>query len=154
MKVRAWTRAAVAVAVAGGLAAGCADIGSSGRTAAASPAAARCADERFPVYFTPGSAELPAAAREVIRTASNRVSGCRIAAVDVTGVASPDAAGRAADPALTQKRADAVAQALAQAGLPTPSFDVQAAGAPPHAAGVRTPMARRTEVVLHARPAG
>ena len=145
--------ALAALAAAGAVTAGCADMGGGSHSAVAA-GSARCADERFPVYFARGSAELQGDSRTVILTASHRVSGCRITAVDVTGVAAPDAAGRTADPALTQKRADTVAQALALAGLPTPSFDVQVAGAPAAPAGERTPSPRRTEVVLHATPAG
>lgn len=134
------------------LAVGCADLRTpppGGRTAAA---AARCDDERFPIYFARGSADLAPEAQTVIRSASNRVAGCRIAAVDVVGMSAPEA-GAPVDPALTQRRADAVARALAAAGLPSPAFDIQVSGArrlPP--AGERTPLATRTEVVLHAEP--
>ena len=152
MGVRARRGAASAAAGVGLLvgalaAAGCADTGGGApRPVAATATATRCTDERFPIYFAQGSAELPPGAREVIRSASNRVSGCRIKAVDVVGVA-------AADAALTRRRVDVVTQALAAAGLPSPTFDVQVTGAasPP---GPRAPLARRTEVVLHAVPAG
>ncbi len=119
---------------------------------AAAQAAARCADERFPIYFASGSAELRPESREVVRTASGRLSGCRVTAVDVTGVAVSDAEGAAIDPALVRRRADAVGLALSQAGLPSPSFDVEIAGMARPASGVRAPLSRRTEVVLHAQP--
>ena len=133
------------------LAAGCADLRAP--AAGRGPAVAgRCSDERFPIYFARGSADLAPEAQTVIRSASSRVSGCRITQVDVVGMSAPEA-GAPVDAALTQRRADNVARALAAAGLPAPAFDVQVAGArrlPP--AGERTPLARRTEVVLHAEP--
>ena len=146
----------LAVAAVGLIALGAAGCSSTG--AAPSPraglVASRCADESFPIYFARGSAELNEAARLVIGSASNRITGCRIAAVDVTGIAVADAGG-AADPKLTQSRADSVAAALAAAGLPAPAFDVQVAGStrPPMRPNRNEPLARRTEVTLHATPA-
>ncbi len=152
MNGRAWTGAAMALSAAAALTAGCAGTG--GPPMRAPPAAGgRCADVTLQVYFAPGSAELTGPARDLIRSAANRVAGCRIGGVDVTGVGAPDAAGRPLDAVLTQKRADAVAQALASAGLPGPTFDIQVAGGAAAPAGSRTPLSRRTEVVVHARPA-
>ncbi len=150
LSVRTVTGAA-GLAVVAALAAGCADTTPPSRAAAAPPA--RCGDERFPIYFAPGSAELQPDSAAVIRSAAKRVGGCRIAGVEVTGVAAADAAGRATDPALTQRRSDGVAAALAGAGLPSPSFDVQVTGAAAATHGVRTPLIRRTEVVIRAGPA-
>ena len=115
----------------------------------------RCADESFPIYFARGSADLSEPARLVIGSASNRIAGCGITAVDVRGIALPDAPGAAADASLTQRRAENVAKALASAGLPEPAFDVQVAGSTraPTRPDRREPLARRTEVVLHAQPA-
>lgn len=149
-----WTAAGLAAAtVALGLA-GCADMGAP-RVPGPAALRGRCADESFPIYFARGSAELTEAAQTVIASASRRVTGCRITAVDVRGIAAPDAPGAAADTGLTQSRADNVAKALAGAGLPAPAFDVQIAGSarPPTRSNRREPLARRTEVVLHATPA-
>ena len=112
----------------------------------------RCADESFPIYFARGSAELTEPAKLVIGSASNRIAGCRITAVDVRGIAAPDAPGVVADTSLTQSRADNVARALAAAGLPSPAFDVQLSGStrPSSRPNRREPLARRTEVILHA----
>ncbi len=114
----------------------------------------RCADESFPIYFARGSAELTEPARQVIGSASGRIAGCRVTAVDVRGIAAPDAPGTAADGGLTQSRADNVAKALAAAGLPAPAFDVELANSsrPAGRPGRNEPLPRRTEVVLHARP--
>lgn len=150
--------AALGAAAAAALAlAGCAGMGGSSPAAGGGRAAvrSRCADESFPIYFARGSAELTDPARTVIASASNRIAGCRVTAVDVRGIALPDEAGAAADTGLTQNRADNVARALAAAGLPAPAFDVQIAGSsrPPMRPNRREPLARRTEVVLHAAPA-
>lgn len=151
-RTAAW---AAALSVVGLAAAGCAATSppAPAPASAAARAALRCADERFPVYFARGSAEMRPESHEVVRTASGRLGGCRVTAVDVTGVAIADAAGQPVDPALVRRRADAVALALSQAGLPAPNFDVEIAGMARTASGVRAPLARRTEVVLHAQPA-
>ena len=133
------------------LACGCADMRPPS-SAGAEAVAGRCSDQHFPIYFQRGSADLAPEAQSVIRSASSRVSGCRITGVDVTGMSAPEAGGPV-DAVLTQRRADNVARALAAAGLPPPAFDVQVSGARRlPAAGERTPLARRTEVVLHAEP--
>lgn len=142
---------AAGLAALAALEAGCADLRAP-PVARTPVVVGRCSDERFPIYFARGSADLPAEARTVIKSASNRIVGCRVTAVDVVGMSAPEAGGPV-DAALTQRRADNVAQALAAAGLPAPAFDVQVSGArrlPP--AGEHTPLARRTEVVLHAEP--
>lgn len=143
-----------ATALLAGGAAACSSTGALPSFTRASLEKSRCADESFPVYFARGSAELNEAARQVIGSASNRVAGCRISSVDVLGIAAPDSPGGATDAALTQSRADAVARALAAAGLPAPAFDVQVAGStrPPMRPNRREPLPRRTEVVLHASP--
>lgn len=134
-------------------AAGCASTGM-GAPSRAALVKSRCADESFPIYFARGSADLNDAARQVIGSASNRVAGCRITAVDVMGIATPDAPGGGTQASLTQSRAESVARALAAAGLPEPAFDVQIAGStrPPMRPNRGEPLARRTEVVLHASP--
>ena len=84
---------------------------------------------------------------------NRRLGVCKVGTVEVLGLAD---AGASTDPLeLSQKRATVVAQALAAAGLPAPSFDLVARGAAGSTtpSGSRSPSHRRTEVVLHAAPA-
>lgn len=109
----------------------------------------RCADQTVQVYFEPDSAELTAEGRAVIAAAATAARGCKVAGVDVTGLA--DAAGAAgANLDLSQKRAASVAAALKAAGLPAAEFKVAAAGqAGAVTAGGKTqPMRRRADIVL------
>ena len=57
---------------------------------------------------------------------------------------------------LSQRRAQTVAAALAEAGWPTPVFEVEAAGAAgaTTATGAQEPLRRRTEIIVDARPRG
>lgn len=113
----------------------------------------RCADVRFPIYFQPGSEKLTPEAEAVIHAQTRRVGVCTVGSVEVLGLAD---AGASTDPLeLSQQRATVVARALAAAGLPAPSFDLVARGTAgaTTAAGSRTPIHRRAEVVLHAAPA-
>lgn len=117
-------------------------------------ASTRCADVSFPVYFEEGSDQLTAAARQVIAARSRQAQGCRIMSAEVLGLA--DAPGApAANLQLSQRRASVVAQALAAAGLPAPTFDIRAAGdataLTPN--GRRRPLNRKAEVRLHAAAA-
>lgn len=145
-------RLAAALLLSGVAAGACAEMSLPRSASGPTAASGRCGDESFPIYFARGSAELSEPARRVIGSASNRVAGCRITAVDVRGIGLPDAPGASANAALTQSRADNVARALAAAGLPSPAFDVQIAGSAraPTRANRSEPLSRRTEVVLHA----
>lgn len=147
-------RLAASLALAALAAAACADMKPM-HPMKASVASRRCADESFPIYFESGSDQLTGVAKQVISSASNRVQGCRITAVDVLGLADAEG-GAEANLELSRRRATTVASALAAAGLPAPAFDIQAAGAAgaTTARGRPEPMRRRTEVVLHAVPAG
>ncbi len=91
-------------------------------------APASCADIVFPIYFEPGSAAVTREAERMIASASRRSAGCRVAGVDVVGLA--DAAGAAgANLALSERRADAVTQALGRNGFSTAPVRVVASGA-------------------------
>jgi outer membrane protein OmpA-like peptidoglycan-associated protein len=89
-----------------------------------------------------------------IRYAAARVKGCSVRGVELVGLADADGPARR-NRVLSQARAHAAASELAAAGLPAPSFTLQAFGG----AGARTPdgdaepLRRRTEVVIRARPA-
>lgn len=112
-----------------------------------------CTAKRFEVYFTEGEARLTGPARQAIGMTAAQLQGCDIRKVQVLGLAS--ATGDAASNlSLSQRRALAVAEALAAAGWPAPAFDVDAAGDTGAVAdsGVQEPMRRRTEVLIDAAP--
>lgn len=112
-----------------------------------------CADKRFEVYFAEGEARLTTPALQAIGLTATQLQGCSIRNVKVVGLA--DAQGAAgANQALSQRRAQAVAEALVAAGWPTPAFDVVGVGdqGAVTAQGANEPMRRRTEVVVEATP--
>ena len=112
-----------------------------------------CADQTAQIYFEPDSAEITKEGRAVLSATGGAVSGCRVVAVDVLGLA--DAAGAPADNLeLSKRRAQAVAAALSATGLPAAEFKVSAAGQ----AGATTPggkaqpLRRRVDIVMRFRP--
>ncbi len=112
-----------------------------------------CAAKRFEIYFADGEARLTEPARQAIGLTATQLQGCKIKSVKVLGLA--DARGGAeANQSLSERRATAVAEALAAAGWPSPAFEVGAAGddGAVNAAGVREPLRRRTEVLVDAAP--
>lgn len=111
-----------------------------------------CAPKRFEVYFADSEARLTPAAREAIGMTAAQLQGCDIQRVRVIGLADARG-GSTANLTLSQRRAQAVAEALTGAGWPAPAFDVEAAGdAGAQAGGVNEPMRRRTEVLVEAAP--
>jgi outer membrane protein OmpA-like peptidoglycan-associated protein len=112
-----------------------------------------CKPQTFEVYFAEGEARLTGTARQVIGMTATHLQGCDIQRVQVIGLA--DASGPASlNQNLSQRRATAVAEALAAAGWPTPVFEVAAAGGQGAtvAPGVSEPLRRRTEVMVTAAP--
>lgn len=112
-----------------------------------------CANFSFPVYFDTASDRLSAAALTVVADAAQRVRGCALGRIDVVGLADAGGSDRA-NLAVSRRRADSVAAALVAAGLPRPTFDIEAAGASGALAtdGSPEPLRRRTEVVIRASP--
>jgi outer membrane protein OmpA-like peptidoglycan-associated protein len=139
--------ALAALSVAGSNLGGCAAKGEHSQLVRAPE---RCADQTVQVYFDPWSAELTREGRAVIDAAAAGARACRVASVEVLGLA--DAIG-APEPnlELSQKRAEAVSQALARAGLPAAEFRVAAAGQEGAVtpAGAAAPLRRRVDVTLH-----
>ena len=141
---------AALVAVAGVAAlAACAQVGGAARRVTnrgqvvAQPV---CRDFNFAIYFEPGSDRLTREATQVINDSSARIGACRVARVDVTGLADADGSGQR-NLELSRRRALTVTQALATRGFPTPTFDIDAAGEAGAATGqAADPMRRRTEV--------
>jgi peptidoglycan-associated lipoprotein len=112
-----------------------------------------CTTKRFEVYFADSEARLTEPARQAIGMAAAQLQGCDIRKVQVLGLA--DARGGAtANLSLSERRAQAVAEALTAAGWPAPAFELEAAGDEGAVtdAGVREPMRRRTEVLVEAAP--
>lgn len=108
----------------------------------------KCSDLDFPVYFERFSAKLTAPAHAIIVDAGKQSDGCPVATVTVMGLAGGhDPHRKLLD--LSSKRASVVAKALAEAGFPEPTFNVQA-----QAQGLtgdeasREPMQRRAEVII------
>ncbi len=110
-----------------------------------------CADFNFPIYFEKGSDQLSAPAQQELIYTASRVKGCKLGSIAVLGLADADGAPRS-NLALSRKRAAVVAHALAAAGLPTPTFDIEALGESGAVSpgGQPEPLRRRTEVVIHA----
>jgi outer membrane protein OmpA-like peptidoglycan-associated protein len=108
-----------------------------------------CQDVTVPVYFEPNVAQLTPEGRRVIAAAARSAAPCRVDAVRVLGLA--DAAGDpAANLELSKKRADAVADAVAKAGLPAATFDIEAAGQAGSVTGDGkvVPVRRRADITL------
>jgi outer membrane protein OmpA-like peptidoglycan-associated protein len=90
--------------------------------------------DHYQVLFAPGSDQLDPDAMNVVTTVARAARVARPARVDVVGYA--DASGaRAANEALSRRRADAVAAALGSAGVPRDALVVGARGASGAAAG-------------------
>ena len=112
-----------------------------------------CTAKRFEVYFADSEARLTEPARQAIGMAAAQLQGCDIRKVQVLGLADARG-GAAANQGLSERRAQAVAEALTAAGWPAPLFELGAAGeaGAADAGGVREPMRRRTEVLIDAAP--
>ena len=109
-----------------------------------------CVDQTVQIYFEPESAEVTKEGRAVLAAAASQAKPCKVASVDVLGLA--DAAGApAANLELSKRRAQSVTAALAAVGLPAGDFKVSAAGqaGAVTADGKAQPLRRRADVVLH-----
>lgn len=112
-----------------------------------------CVNTTLPVYFAESEAGLTEPAAELIRTTADTMRGCSIQRVRVIGLSSATG-GAQRNLTLSERRAETVAAALAQAGLPAPAFEIEAAGEAGATDGsVSEPVRRRVEVVIEASPA-
>jgi len=148
--MRVWISAA-AVAVVG--LGGCSSLGFGDRSDLVVDLT-HCRATTVPIYFEEGQAGLSDPARILIRDGAAALRGCAIDRVRLVGLAS--ATGDAqANLRLSQRRAETVAGALAEAGLQAPHVELEAEGeAGARAAGVSEPVRRRVEVIIEARPPG
>ena len=103
-----------------------------------------CTDVFFPIYFGDRSAELSPAALRVIRNAGRQAQDCRGTKVEVVGLSDPRQDAAPAD--LSSTRARRLAGALEAAGLPHPSFQLNALGVA--AAARPAPDRRRADVFI------
>ncbi len=135
-----------AAGLAAGSLAGCSTTDARARLVRAPP---RCADQTVQVYFEPWSAELTREGRLVIDAAATGLRGCRIAEVEVLGLADAPGAPEA-NLELSRKRAQAVSAALAATGLAPAQIRLSAAGdvgaVTPQ--GQVAPLRRRVDVIL------
>ncbi len=112
-----------------------------------------CVSGRFDVYFVENQARLTDAASALLRTAAEKARACDVKHVRVLGLA--DATGTVeANLSLSQRRAKAVADALTQAGMPAPAFELNAAGdaGAVNASGTDELLRRRAEVFIETAP--
>lgn len=105
-----------------------------------------CMSFNFPIYFETGSDRLTREALQLINDSAAQIRACKVAEVQVTGLADADGSAER-NMELSRQRALAVTKALSARGYPTPTFDINAAGA----AGATTgsgmaPLRRRAEV--------
>jgi peptidoglycan-associated lipoprotein len=113
-----------------------------------------CADETVQIYFESFSSAVTKEGRAVLNAAARDTKACKVTSVDVLGLA--DAVGGTPNDnrELSKKRAQAVTEALAAAGLPVAEFKVAAAGeaGATTASGEPRPLRRRADIVLHMSP--
>ena len=113
----------------------------------------RCTDQTVQIYFEPDSAAVTKEGRAVLKVAAADSKGCKVSGVEVLGLA--DAAGAPeANLELSKRRAQAVTEALTEAGLPAAEFKVAAAGQAGAVDSKGDPrvLRRRTDVVLRLSP--
>ena len=112
-----------------------------------------CVDSQFAVYFNEGSTRLTNPATQLIAETGKGLKGCTISRARVVGLA--DATGTPeANRSLSQRRAIAVAEALRRQGMPSPEFELAAAGedGATTADGREAPVRRRADVFLTIGP--
>ncbi len=98
------------------------------------------------VFFTPDSAALDSAAQSAITEVSSLATQNPGAIVHVRGFAAPDAGSTAFNNALANTRAQGVADALAQAGVPRGRISMETRG--PVAYELMPTESRRVEIMV------
>lgn len=146
------TGVGVAMISAGLALAACSTNGSGYKTRDALVAPVNCANQSFEIYFDEGQTRLAPSTLTLLQMRGQQLTGCDIQKVSVTGLASATGAS-AANQALSERRAQAVSDALAAQGWPAPVFVVNAVGSEGAREGqVNEPLRRRTEVFVEATP--
>ena len=116
-------------------------------------AAPHCVDQTVQIYFEPESSEVTKEGRAVLAAAAAQSKPCKVASVDVLGLADSTGAPDA-NLDLSKRRARSVTAALAAVGLPVSEIKVSALGqaGATTADGKAQPLRRRADVVLHLSP--
>lgn len=124
---------------------------SRGRIVKATPS---CTDQTVQIYFEQFSAEVTKEGRAVLAAAAAQSKPCKVASVDVLGLADNVGGTPGGNLDLSRKRAQAVTAALSSVGLPAGEFKVSAAGdsGSTTADGRSRPLRRRADIVLHLSP--
>ena len=117
-------------------------------------AAPRCADQTVQIYFEQFSAEVTKEGRAVLAAAAAQSKSCKVASVDVLGLADNVGGTPDSNLDLSKRRAQAVTAALASVGLPAGEFKISAGGetGSTTADGRSKPLRRRADIVLHLSP--
>ncbi len=135
----------------GPMVSGCASLSTlaAGRQIATTP---HCTDFFFSVYFAAASDTVTRQARAVIRDAGAHAKGCKVTGIDVVGLS--DYRGMSdANLDLAHRRADQIAAALVETGLPSPTFKLSAIGAAGAIADDgKKPIRRRVDVTIRFAP--
>ena len=115
----------------------------------------RCQDQTVEIYFEQFSAEVTKEGRAVLRAAAAQVRPCKVAGVDVLGLADSVGGDTASNMELSKRRAQSVTAALTAAGLPAAEFKMSAGGQSGSitADGHANPLRRRADIVLRLSPA-
>ena len=113
-----------------------------------------CSSQTVEIYFEPFSADVTRESAAVIKAAAHSASGCKVAGVDVLGLADANGGDVDSNLELSKKRAQAVTAALSAAGLPAAEFKVSAAGqaGAVNKKGQDRPLRRRVEVIMRLAP--
>ena len=98
------------------------------------------------VFFTADSAALDPAAQAAIQQAADAVHASPSATVHVRGFAAPDSGSSVFNKSLSNTRAQAVADALVNAGVPRPRLHMESRGAVPY--DLMPTESRRVEIVI------
>lgn len=134
--------------------AACAQTNSPWRTLKRPVAAAPvCAGFTTSIYFDQDSADLTPEARTALISARALARGCQARSIRVVGLA--DAVGASeANLALSKRRADAVAKALAGHGFGQAEFDLAAVGdaGATTLSGSAAPLRRRADIIFDLAP--
>lgn len=110
-----------------------------------------CIDFTVSVYFANNVSSLTRENRAVLSTAATQTLGCRLNGVNVVGLSDPTGSP-AANLALSQKRADAVREALNASGLGNITFDAAGAAGAAKPGGQIDPLRRRADVLISLSP--
>ena len=116
--------------------------------AACAQRAAGPAPRTVVVFFTADSALLDAPARDAVKQAAELARANASAPVRVRGFAAPDAGSPGFNKSLSETRARAVADGLAEAGVARGRIRIESRGAVPF--GLQPRESRRVEIVIGA----